>query len=127
MVKICQTCGTQITDDQSQVCTKCGASLLRESQILDPFKHSFKYSNKFIGVTALDILISFLFGIGGIGIFFDDSSSGYNQPIWLYFIVVMGINFLIDCILLFGKDLLCRKPQQRKIVRTCECYRQSFC
>ena len=104
MVKICQTCGTQITDDQSQVCTKCGASLLQESQILDPFKHSFKYSNKFVGVIALDILISFLFGIGGIGIFFDDSSSGYNQPIWVYFIVVMGINFLIDCILLFGKD-----------------------
>jgi len=103
MVKICQTCGTQAIDDQSKFCTKCGATLPPDRSQLKTSEVSFRYSKKFYGVIGLDLLISFLVALGGVGAYIDITNSGYRNPIFLILIPISLFNLILDGILLSNK------------------------
>jgi hypothetical protein len=100
MVKICQTCGTQVIDDQSRFCTKCGAILHQDKYPLKTHGASFNYSKKFYGVIGLDLLGSFLLMLGGIGAYTDISNPGYKNVGFLVISLISCFNLLVDGILL---------------------------
>ena len=103
MVKICQACGTQVIDDQSRFCTKCGTQFSSTNFKQNPNGRSFIYSKKFYVVLGVDVLLSFFITIGGTGSYFDITNQGYHNPTFLFLVPISLVNLILDGIILSNK------------------------
>jgi len=59
-------------------------------------ERSFYYSNIFYIVIILDFIISFLFGIVSFVVISNMTSSGYQNPVIFFFLIIYLINLILD-------------------------------